>query len=79
MKKLALFFVSAIIFAGCSKNKNTKPDDGNKPPVETVVDTLLTLNLTVEDLRYYSSTYFVCTDENGEILNEVKYVNGTTS
>jgi hypothetical protein len=78
MKKLTLlFFVAVIIFAGCSKNKNNKPDDGNKPPVETPADTLLTLNLANEDFHFYSSTYFVLTDESGEILNEVKYVSGT--
>jgi hypothetical protein len=43
--------------------------------------TLLTLNITPWAYNYSASsnTYFVVTDENGNILNEVKYVKGTST
>lgn len=79
MKKLIfLFFTSAIILAGCSKNNTPKPDQGTNPPVETAADTLLTVNTKDEDLTFYKSIYYVLTDENGNILNEVKYTESNT-
>jgi hypothetical protein len=43
--------------------------------------TLLTLNITSWAYNYSASsnTYFVVTDESGNILNEVKYVKGTST
>jgi len=79
LKKLIfLLFASAIIFFGCSKEHLLNSDQGAKP-AETVVDTLITIDLRTDDFYFYKSAYFVLTDEDGNILNEVKYAGIATT
>jgi hypothetical protein len=40
--------------------------------------TLVNMNLTPDAYTLYSTVYFVATDESGNILNEVKYIQGTS-
>lgn len=70
MKKLIwLLAASVTIIAGCSKNNSSDPND----------NTLLTLNISNDGFSFYSSIYYVITDENGAIVSEAKYVSGTKS
>ncbi len=41
--------------------------------------TLLTVNANPTSYGAYASVYFVVTDENGKVLNSVKYIPGTTT
>ncbi|WP_114940900.1 hypothetical protein [Mucilaginibacter endophyticus] len=47
-------------------------------PIGVRTSTLLTMNINPDALAGSKSVYFVVTDENGVILNEVKYINGTS-
>ncbi|WP_426671606.1 hypothetical protein ACPPVU_10245 [Mucilaginibacter sp. McL0603] len=47
--------------------------------VDVNSSTLLTVNLNPNYYSMYSSTYFVVTDENGNVLNSVKYILGTST
>ncbi|WP_413666911.1 hypothetical protein ACEN9X_20560 [Mucilaginibacter sp. Mucisp86] len=42
--------------------------------------TLLTLNINTNDYYFINSNvYFIATDQNGKVLNAVKYINGTST
>src|ERR1700743_3257228 len=47
--------------------------------VAVTSSTLVTVNIVPDAYSYYKSVYFVATDESGNILNEVKYVQGTST
>ncbi|MEN0054264.1 MAG: hypothetical protein AAGC65_11370, partial [Mucilaginibacter sp.] len=69
MKKLIPLFVAlATIIISCSKKTSSDPGPDNKPPVAEAPYNLLTLNFSFDNFDSYSSTYFVLTDENGEII-----------
>lgn len=48
--------------------------------VNTSSSTLLTLNINTNDYYFINSNvYFIATDQNGKVLNAVKYINGTST
>lgn len=63
------------MFSSCSKDKTTAPV---KTDTVATANTLINLNLSLNAYSNYT-TYFVLTDESGNILNEVKYVQGVTT
>jgi hypothetical protein len=73
-----LLFALVIILAGCSKEHLLNSDQGTKP-TETIADTLITIDSRTDDFYFYKSAYFVLTDEDGNILNEVKYTGNNTT